>query len=77
MAPIPRVAFITDTFTQANGVALTSRRPAVLTDAGGPRFIVREGVSGSVGHSDKEFVEITFRLPSRRAVAIGNGAGRP
>src|SRR5579863_1002297 len=52
----------TDTFGNVVLESFASGVPAVVTDAGGPKFIVREGVSGSVGRSDTEFVELTLRL---------------
>jgi phosphatidylinositol alpha 1,6-mannosyltransferase len=42
--------------------AFASSTPAVVTDAGGPKFIVREGVSGFVARADNEFIEQTARL---------------
>jgi glycosyltransferase involved in cell wall biosynthesis len=52
----------TDTFGNVVLEAFASGVPAIVTDAGGPKFIVREGVSGFVGHSHGEFVELTARL---------------
>jgi glycosyltransferase involved in cell wall biosynthesis len=42
--------------------AFASGRPAVVTDGGGPKFIVRDGISGYVAHSDAGFIELTGRL---------------
>jgi glycosyltransferase involved in cell wall biosynthesis len=52
----------TDTFGNVVLEAFASGVPAVVTDAGGPRFIVREGQTGFVAHSDAEFIEHTARL---------------
>ena len=52
----------TDTFGNVVLEAFASGRPAVVTDAGGPKFIVRDGISGFVAHSDAEFIERTTRL---------------
>ena len=52
----------TDTFGNVVLEAFASGRPAVVTDAGGPKFIVRDGISGFVAHSDAEFIERTMRL---------------
>jgi phosphatidylinositol alpha 1,6-mannosyltransferase len=45
----------TDTFGNVVQEALASGVPAVVTDSGGPRFIVRDGVTGFVACSDDEF----------------------
>jgi glycosyltransferase involved in cell wall biosynthesis len=42
--------------------AFASGVPAVVTDAGGPKFIVRNGVSGFVARSDEDFIACTARL---------------
>jgi glycosyltransferase involved in cell wall biosynthesis len=52
----------TDTFGNVVLEALASGVPAVVTDAGGPKFIVDDGVSGFVARSDGEFIEQTVRL---------------
>jgi glycosyltransferase involved in cell wall biosynthesis len=52
----------TDTFGNVVLEAFASGVPAVVTDAGGPRFIVREGQTGFVGRTDTEFIEHTARL---------------
>ena len=46
----------TDTFGNVVLEALASGVPAVVTDGGGPKFIVQDGVSGFVTRSDEEFV---------------------
>lgn len=52
----------TDTFGNVVLEAFASGVPAVVTDSGGPRFIVREGHTGLVGRTDNEFIEHTARL---------------
>lgn len=52
----------TDTFGNVVLEAFASHAPAVVTDAGGPRFIVRDGVSGFVAGSHGEFIERTAQL---------------
>jgi phosphatidylinositol alpha 1,6-mannosyltransferase len=52
----------TDTFGNVVLEAFASGTPAVVTDAGGPKFIVREGVSGFVARTDSEFIERTAKL---------------
>jgi glycosyltransferase involved in cell wall biosynthesis len=47
----------TDTFGNVVQEALACGVPAVVTGSGGPRFIVRHGVSGFVTESDAEFCE--------------------
>jgi phosphatidylinositol alpha 1,6-mannosyltransferase len=45
----------TDTFGNVVQEALASGVPAVVTDFGGPRFLVRDGVTGFIASSDDEF----------------------
>lgn len=52
----------TDTFGNVVLEAFASATPAVVTDAGGPKFIVHEGVSGFVAQSDDEFIRRTAEL---------------
>jgi phosphatidylinositol alpha 1,6-mannosyltransferase len=52
----------TDTFGNVVLEAFASGVPAVVTDLGGPKFIVREGVSGFVARGDAEFVDRTAQL---------------
>jgi glycosyltransferase involved in cell wall biosynthesis len=52
----------TDTFGNVVLEAFASGVPAVVTDAGGPKFIVNHEVTGFVAHSAGEFVEHTARL---------------
>jgi phosphatidylinositol alpha 1,6-mannosyltransferase len=60
----------TDTFGNVVLEAFASGTPAVVTDGGGPKFIVREGVSGFVAHDSRQFMERTallLRDPDLRA----------
>jgi phosphatidylinositol alpha 1,6-mannosyltransferase len=52
----------TDTFGNVVLEAFASGTPAVVTNAGGPRFIVREGVTGFVAGDSREFIDRTARL---------------
>jgi phosphatidylinositol alpha 1,6-mannosyltransferase len=52
----------TDTFGNVVLEAFASGSPAVVTDAGGPKFIVREAVSGFIARTDSEFIERTAGL---------------
>jgi glycosyltransferase involved in cell wall biosynthesis len=52
----------TDTFGNVVQEALASGVPAVVTDAGGPRFIVRDGETGLVAASDQEFCDCVVAL---------------
>jgi glycosyltransferase involved in cell wall biosynthesis len=52
----------TDTFGNVVLEAFASGVPAVVTDTGGPKFIVRPGVSGFVAANDDEFIAYTAEL---------------
>ncbi len=52
----------TDTFGNVVQEALASGVPAIVMNEGGPRFIVREGVSGFVASSDEDFCGATVAL---------------
>ncbi len=52
----------TDTFGNVVLEAMASGVPAVVTCDGGPKFIVRDGVSGFVAANDGEFIERTALL---------------
>jgi phosphatidylinositol alpha 1,6-mannosyltransferase len=56
----------TDTFGNVVQEAMASGAPSIITDAGGPKFIVRDGVTGCVTRSDEEFVERTIDLMQDR-----------
>lgn len=53
---------LTDTFGNVAQEALASGVPAVVMDAGGPKYIVRHGVSGLVAASAEEFASHVERL---------------
>ena len=64
----------TDTFGNVVQEALASGVPAVVTDAGGPRFIVQDGITGYVAASDDQFCERAVALardPSLRRQMAG------
>jgi glycosyltransferase involved in cell wall biosynthesis len=52
----------TDTFGNVVQEALASGVPAVVRDAGGPRYIVREGISGLIAPDDDTFCEYAVIL---------------
>jgi glycosyltransferase involved in cell wall biosynthesis len=52
----------TDTFGNVVQEAMASGAPSIVTDAGGPKFIVRNGVTGYVTHSDEGFIARTIEL---------------
>jgi len=58
----------TDTFGNVVQEALASGVPAVVTDAGGPRFIVRDGETGFVAASDREFCDCVVALARDRSL---------
>jgi phosphatidylinositol alpha 1,6-mannosyltransferase len=47
----------TDTFGNVVQEALASGTPALVTSCGGPKFIVRQGVSGFIASDDRGFIE--------------------
>jgi glycosyltransferase involved in cell wall biosynthesis len=66
----------TDTFGNVVLEAFASGVPAVVTNSGGPKFIVRDGISGFVGKTDAEFLDRTAQLlcnPELRS-RLANGA---
>ncbi len=68
----------TDTFGNVVLEAFASGVPAVVTNAGGPKFIVRDGVSGFVANDEEEFVDRVLQLlrnPALRA-QMGSAARR-
>ena len=56
----------TDTFGNVVQEAMASGAPSIVTDAGGPKFIVRDGVTGCVAHNDEEFITRTIELVEDR-----------
>ena len=61
----------TDTYGNVVWEAMASGIPAVVTDGGGPRFIVRDGETGLVSRSDDAFIRnaiALYRDPERRAL---------
>jgi glycosyltransferase involved in cell wall biosynthesis len=56
----------TDTFGNVILEALASGTPPIVTDGGGPKFLVRHGVTGMVGESDEAFIDNVSQLLSDR-----------
>ncbi len=56
----------TDTFGNVVLEALAAGTPAVVTNSGGPKFIVENGVSGLVANSETEFVAHVAALMTNR-----------
>jgi len=66
----------TDTFGNVVQEAMASGTPSIVTNAGGPKFIVRDGVTGWVTRSDEEFVQRTVEsMQDRRRLADMGAAG--
>ena len=66
----------TDTFGNVVLEAFASGVPALVTDAGGPKFLIDEGVNGMVRRTDAEFASAAAalalereRIPAMRAAA--------
>jgi glycosyltransferase involved in cell wall biosynthesis len=53
---------LTDTFGNVVQEALASGVPAVVMDAGGPRYIVREGASGFIASDEAAFCDLAVTL---------------
>jgi glycosyltransferase involved in cell wall biosynthesis len=56
----------TDTFGNVILEALASGTPPVVTASGGPKFLVRHGVTGMVGENDEAFIDSVSRLMQDR-----------
>ena len=56
----------TDTFGNVVQEAMASGAPSIVTDGGGPKFIVRDGISGCVTHSDDQFIRSAIDLMQDR-----------
>ncbi len=52
----------TDTFGNVVLEAMASGAPCVVTDQGGPKFIIEEGVTGYAAASDEEFIQRVTEL---------------
>jgi phosphatidylinositol alpha 1,6-mannosyltransferase len=57
----------TDTFGNVILEALASGTPPIVTASGGPKFLVRHGVTGMVSESDEAFIDNVSRFLSDRA----------
>src|SRR5580704_18838802 len=57
----------TDTFGNVVQEALASGTPALVTRGGGPKFIVRQGVSGFIASDDRGFIEAAQTAIADRA----------
>jgi glycosyltransferase involved in cell wall biosynthesis len=56
----------TDTFGNVILEALASGTPPIVTTGGGPKYLVRHGVTGMVGDSDEAFIENVSQLLNDR-----------
>ena len=54
----------TDTFGNVILEALASGAPPIVTTGGGPKYLVRHGVTGMVNENDEAFIENVSRLMS-------------
>ncbi|MCZ2389988.1 MAG: glycosyltransferase [Acidobacteria bacterium] len=54
----------TDAFGNVAQEANASGVPAIVTDKGGPKFIIEPGVNGLIARDPEEFIEHTIRLAS-------------
>ena len=64
----------TDTFGNVVQEAMASGVPAVVTDAGGPRYIVNHGVTGWVAADDERVLRLRSPVGARRCDAAPDGA---
>ncbi len=58
----------TDTYGNVILEAVASGVPCVVTNSGGPKFLVRDGVTGLVARSDSDFMEFVETLAKTPAV---------
>lgn len=58
----------TDTFGNVVLEAFASGVPAIVTNGGGPKFIVKDGVTGLISANDAEFIAHTARLLKDQAL---------
>ncbi|WP_321471866.1 glycosyltransferase [uncultured Paludibaculum sp.] len=58
----------TDTYGNVVVEAMASGVPAVVTGRGGPKFLVRPGETGLIGHGAEEFIEQVMRLAGEDAL---------
>lgn len=56
----------TDTFGNVVLEAMASGVPCVVTNTGGPKFLISEGVTGHVATDDADFMEFTMRAARSR-----------
>ena len=52
----------TDTFGNVILEALASAVPAVVTDSGGPKFLIQPGINGYVAANDEEFIDSVEKI---------------
>ena len=52
----------TDTFGNVILESLASGVPAIVTDGGGPKFLVHEGKTGFIASSDAHFADAALRI---------------
>jgi len=64
----------TDTFGNVVQEALASGVPAVVSDAGGPRFLVEHGANGLIAGSDEEFCAWVVALARDEALRLRMGS---
>ena len=65
----------TDTYGNVVQEAMASGVPAIVTNAGGPRYLVRDAETGFVATDDCDFCEVAVRLARNAALRRQMGAG--